>query len=164
MPITPLSSNNQMPNNFDPISTYTDRYFMQQALLEAQEAFDANEVPIGAVVVSGDQIIGCGHNLTETLQDITAHAEMIALTAAQNYLGSKVLPDCTLYVTIEPCVMCAGALRHSRVSRVVWGADEPKMGHTQFSDHILHRSTLVTRGVMAKECAQLMRKFFAKKR
>lgn len=153
-----------MPNNSEPILPYSDQYFMQQALLEAQEAYDANEVPIGAVVVSGDSIIGRGHNLTETLQDVTAHAEMMALTAAQNYLGTKVLPDCTLYVTVEPCIMCAGALRLSRVKRVVWGADEPKMGHTSFSDQILHRSTVVTRGILAEECAALMQSFFAAKR
>lgn len=147
-----------------PISPFTDEYFMQQALQEALLAYEANEVPIGAVVVVNDTIIGRGHNLTESLQDVTAHAEMMAITAAQNQLGCKVLPDCTLYVTVEPCIMCAGALRHARVSRVVWGASEPKMGFTQFADNILHRTTEVTPGIMVEECAQLMRNFFAHRR
>lgn len=147
-----------------PISPFTDEYFMQQALQEALLAYEANEVPIGAVMVVNDTIIGRGHNLTESLQDVTAHAEMMAITAAQNQLGCKVLPDCTLYVTVEPCIMCAGALRHARVSRVVWGASEPKMGFTQFADNILHRTTEVTPGIMAQECAQLMRNFFTHRR
>lgn len=143
---------------------FTDEYYMRQALEEARLAFEAGEVPIGAVIVVNDSIIGRGHNLTESLQDVTAHAEMMAITAAQNYLGSKVLPDCTLYVTIEPCVMCAGALRWSRISRVVWGASEPKVGFSLFSDKILHPSTSVTSGIMAEECAALMQDFFASKR
>lgn len=147
-----------------PIAPFSDQYFMQMALQEARLAYEAEEVPIGAVIVSRDTVIGRGYNLTETLQDVTAHAEMIALTAAQNYLGSKVLPDCTLYVTVEPCVMCAGAIRHSRLMRVVWGADEPKTGNTRFADDILHPSTLVTRGVLAEECAALMRDFFRHRR
>ncbi|MDO5017263.1 MAG: nucleoside deaminase [Porphyromonas sp.] len=143
---------------------FSDEYFMQEALKEAQSAYDADEVPIGAVIVSGDTVIGRGHNLTESLQDVTAHAEMIAITSAQNQLGTKVLPDCTLYVTVEPCIMCAGALRHSRIRRVVWGADEPKSGYTAFGERILHRSTEVTRGVLEEECADLMKTFFARKR
>ncbi|CQB86816.1 cytosine deaminase [Chlamydia trachomatis] len=146
------------------IVPFSDQYFMKLALQEAQLAYEAEEVPIGAVIVSRDTVIGRGHNLTETLQDVTAHAEMIALTAAQNYLGCKVLPDCTLYVTVEPCVMCAGAIRHSRLKRVVWGADEPKSGNTRFSDDILHPSTLVTRGILAEECASLMQDFFRHRR
>lgn len=142
---------------------FTDEYFMQQALLEAKHAYYADEVPIGAVMVVNDTIIGRGYNRTESLQDVTAHAEMMAITAAQNHLGCKVLPDCTLYVTVEPCVMCAGALRHARVKRVVWGASEPKMGYSQFGD-ILHRSTSITPGVLAEECATLMREFFAQRR
>lgn len=137
---------------------------MQQALLEAKEAYDAGEVPIGAVVVVNDMIIGRGHNLTESLQDVTAHAEMLAITAAQNYLGSKVLPDATLYVTIEPCVMCAGALRWSRIGRVVWGASEPKVGFTQFSSKILHKKTIVTSGVMEEDAVELMQRFFQYRR
>lgn len=143
---------------------YTDQFFMQQALLEAKEAYDAGEVPIGAVVVVNDMIIGRGHNLTESLQDVTAHAEMLAITAAQNYLGSKVLPDATLYVTIEPCVMCAGALRWSRIGRVVWGASEPKVGFTQFSSKILHKKTIVTSGVMEEDAVELMQRFFQYRR
>lgn len=137
---------------------------MQQALLEAKEAYDVGEVPIGAVVVVNDMIIGRGHNLTESLQDVTAHAEMLAITAAQNYLGSKVLPDATLYVTIEPCVMCAGALRWSRIGRVVWGASEPKVGFTQFSSKILHKKTIVTSGVMEEDAVELMQRFFQYRR
>lgn len=137
---------------------------MEQALEQARIAFAEEEVPIGAVVVSGDQIIGRGYNRTEALQDITAHAEMLAITSAQMYLGAKVLPDCVLYVTVEPCVMCAGALRWSRVSRVVWGASEPKSGFTQFSSDILHPKTSITAGVLEAECSELMRRFFAEKR
>lgn len=146
------------------VSPFSDEYFMQQALQEALLAYAEEEVPIGAVIVVNDTIIGRGHNLTESLQDVTAHAEMMAITAAQNHLGNKILPDCTLFVTVEPCIMCAGALRHARVKRVVWGASEPKMGFTQFADNILHRSTSVTPGVLAEECAQLMRDFFAQRR
>ncbi|MDD7437861.1 MAG: nucleoside deaminase [Bacteroidales bacterium] len=147
-----------------PIRPFPDEYFMRQALQEALLAYDAEEVPIGAVIVVNDMIIGRGHNLTESLQDVTAHAEMMAITAAQNQLGSKILSDCTLYVTVEPCIMCAGAIRHARVSRVVWGASEPKMGFTQFADNILHRVTAVTSGVLSEECAQLMREFFVYRR
>lgn len=143
---------------------YSDEIFMQQALREAQNAFDADEVPIGAIVVLGDEIIGRGHNLTETLQDVTAHAEMLAITAAQNHLGSKVLPEATLYVTIEPCVMCAGAMRWARLSRIVWGASEPKVGFTRFSRNILHQKTLTTSGILEDECAELMQRFFQNKR
>lgn len=147
-----------------PICPFSDEYFMRQAIQEAHLAFEANEVPIGAVLVINDTIIGKGHNLTESLQDVTAHAEMMAITAAQNHLGSKILPDCTLYVTVEPCIMCAGALRHARVRKVVWGASEPKMGFTQFAENILHKSTEVVSGVLKEECSQLMRNFFAQKR
>jgi tRNA(adenine34) deaminase len=142
-----------------------DEYLMRQALEEAHLALEAEEVPIGAVVVSRrGEIIGRGHNQTEALQDVTAHAEMIALTSAQNYLGTKVLDDCTLYVTVEPCVMCAGALRWCRPARVVWGTDEPKVGFTTVSEAILHPRTEVTRGVLADDCRQLMRAFFHSRR
>lgn len=137
---------------------------MDMAIVEAREAFQEQEVPIGAVVVCRDKVIGKGHNKTEALHDITAHAEMIALTAAENYLGSKVLSDCTLYVTIEPCVMCAGALRHTRISRVVWGAPEPKYGFTQFGEKILHPTTVIKTGVLEEECIGLMRSFFKVRR
>lgn len=146
------------------IDLRSDEYFMRQALAEAERAFATDEVPIGAVVVSREQIIGRGYNQVEALQDVTAHAEMLALTAAQNSLGAKVLPECTLYVTVEPCVMCGGALRWSRVKRVVWGASEPKSGFTAVSRAILHPKTEVTEGVLAEECATLMKQFFRKKR
>lgn len=142
----------------------SDEYFMQEALKEAQQAYERDEVPIGAIVVSGGGIIGRGHNLTESLQDVTAHAEMMAITAAQNALGTKVLPDCTLYVTIEPCTMCAGAIRWARLARIVWGADEAKVGYTRFSPNIIHPRTEVRRGILEEECRSLMQSFFAAKR
>lgn len=137
---------------------------MGQALLEAEKALEKDEVPIGAVVVLNDSIIGRGHNLTESLQDVTAHAEIIAITAAENYLGAKILTEATLYVTVEPCVMCAGACRWSRVKRIVWGAPEPKVGFTNFSSDIIHPKTVVTTGVLSEECLRLMQQFFAARR
>lgn len=142
----------------------TDEFFMGQALLEAEKALEKDEVPIGAVVVLNDSIIGRGHNLTESLQDVTAHAEIIAITAAENYLGAKILTEATLYVTVEPCVMCAGACRWSRVKRIVWGAPEPKVGFTNFSSDIIHPKTVVTTGVLSEECLRLMQQFFAARR
>lgn len=142
-----------------------DEHFMREALREAEQARDEEEVPIGAVVVSpAREVIGRGHNQTEALGDVTAHAEMIALTSAQNHLGAKLLADCTLYVTAEPCVMCAGALRWSRPRRVVWGADEPKTGYTTVSRAILHPQTEVTRGVLEEECRGLLVDFFRARR
>jgi tRNA(adenine34) deaminase len=142
----------------------TDEYFMRQALRQAEMAFEAGEVPIGAVVVSESQIIGKGHNQTEMLQDPTAHAEMIAITAACQNLGSKYLPDCTLYVTVEPCVMCAGALRWAQVGRIIFGAAEPKTGFSRFGGGILHPKALVTSGVLEEACKGLMVDFFREKR
>ena len=143
----------------------TDEKFMRSALDEAREALSRGEVPIGAVVVAGGQIVGRGHNLVETLQDATAHAEMQALTAASSSLGGKYLNDCTLYVTVEPCVMCAGAIAWSQVGRVVWGADDPKRGHARYSEPpMLHPRTEVTRGILAAECEALMTEFFASMR
>lgn len=141
-----------------------DNYFMQQALREAQKAFDEDEVPVGAVVVAGNRIIARAHNLTETLNDVTAHAEMQAITAAANVLGGKYLTDCTLYVTVEPCPMCAGALRWSQISRIVYGAADEKRGYSRISSFLLHPKTTVTAGVIADECATLMKEFFEKKR
>ena len=138
-----------------------DERFMQQALAEARQALAEEEIPIGAVVVSDGRIVGRGHNLVETLQDPTAHAEMQALTAAATTLGGKYLPRCTLYVTVEPCVMCAGAIAWSQVGRVVWGADDPKKGFRTYSERILHPKTEVVRGVLADECEALMSGFFA---
>lgn len=141
----------------------TDEYFMRQALAEAEKALEADEIPIGAVVVFQQQIIGRGYNQTERLHDVTAHAEMLALTAAANYLGNKYLADCTLYVTIEPCVMCAGASYWAQVKAVVFGAEEPKVGFRRHGQ-LLHPRTKLRGGLLADECAALMRAFFNLKR
>ena len=141
-----------------------DNYYMKQALAEARKAEAADEIPIGAVIVCRDQIIARAHNLTETLTDVTAHAEMQAITAAASTLGGKYLTDCTLYVTVEPCVMCAGAIAWSQMGRLVYGASDEKRGYTVFAPNALHPKTAVTRGVMAEECAALMKEFFVKKR
>ncbi len=139
----------------------TDEKFMRLALNEARKALDAQEVPIGAVVVANGTVVGRGHNLVETLQDPTAHAEMQALTAATSTLGGKYLSDCTLYVTVEPCIMCAGAIGWAQVARVVWGADDPKRGYRCYSQSVFHPKTTVVRGVLAEECEELMTSFFA---
>ena len=141
-----------------------DNYYMKQALAEARKAEAADEIPIGAVIACKDQIIARAHNLTETLTDVTAHAEMQAITAAASTLGGKYLTDCTLYVTVEPCVMCAGAIAWSQMGRLVYGASDEKRGYTVFAPNALHPKTAVTRGVMAEECAALMKEFFVKKR
>lgn len=148
------------------MSNDDDRRYMTMALAEAARAAALDEVPVGAVVVSpSGRVIGRGHNLTEALGDITAHAEIQAITAAANTLGGKYLKDCTLYVTVEPCVMCAGAIGWSQLSRVVYGADDPKRGYSAFTSRSpFHPKTQVTTGVMADECAELMRNFFARKR
>lgn len=138
-----------------------DENFMRQALNEARAAFDKQEVPIGAVIVSEGRVIGRGHNLVETLQDPTAHAEMQALTAATETLGGKYLPKCTLYVTVEPCIMCAGAISWAQVGRVVWGADDPKKGYRTYSERVFHPKTEVCSGVLGEECEALMSDFFA---
>lgn len=144
-----------------------DEYYMSLAMRHAEEAFDADEVPVGAVVVCNGKVIGAGYNQTEALNDVTAHAEMIALTAAQNNLGAKYLPQCTLYVTVEPCIMCAGALGWSQIGRIVYGATDSKRGFTKFCNHNLsplHPKTIVSHGVMGEEAASLMKEFFLKKR
>ena len=138
-----------------------DEKFMRMAIVEAQRALDKGEVPIGAVVVVGDRIIGRGHNLVETLVDATAHAEMQAITAAAQTLGGKYLNQCTLYVTVEPCAMCAGAIAWSQVRRVVYGAGDDKRGYSTFSERIMHPKTEVVRGVLREECEALMTQFFA---
>ena len=132
--------------------------------MEASRAFDADEIPVGAVVVCRGRIIARAHNLTETLNDVTAHAEMQAITAAAATLGGKYLTDCTLYVTLEPCIMCAGALGWSQVSRVVYGASDDKKGYGKWSDSPLHPKTEVVRGVLEEECSALLKQFFKKKR
>ena len=141
-----------------------DHFFMQRAISEAKIAFEQGEVPIGAVVECGGRIVGKGHNLVETLGDATAHAEMQAITAAMNALGGKYLTECTLYVTVEPCVMCAGALAWSQIGRVVYGTDEPKKGYTTIPHPILHPKTKVEKGIMERECRELMEDFFKKLR
>lgn len=142
----------------------TDEDYLRQALQEAQKALSAGEVPIGAVIVCRGQIIARGHNLTERLHDVTAHAEMQAVTAAAEYLGGKYLPDCTLYVTVEPCIMCAGALGWAQISRVVYGTGDEKRGFRRFAPQALHPKCEVVSGVLEKECALLMKSFFQKKR
>ncbi len=139
----------------------TDEKFMRQALIEARRAFDEKEVPVGAVVVSDGRIVGRGHNLVETLADPTAHAEMQALTAATSTLGGKYLAECTLYVTVEPCIMCAGAIGWAQVGRVVWGADDPKRGYRRYAESVFHPKTAVCAGVLREACEALMRQFFA---
>jgi tRNA(adenine34) deaminase len=144
----------------------TDEQYMKQALREAQKAFEEDEVPVGAIVVLNDRIIARGYNQVEKLNDSTAHAEIIALTSAFNFLGSKYLPEATLYVTVEPCVMCSGALYWSKIGRVVYGASDEKNGyrHTTGSNSPFHPKTIVESGLMADECVALMKDFFKNKR
>ena len=141
-----------------------DDFFMAEALKEAHKALALDEVPIGAVIVHAGKIIGRGHNLTEQLNDVTAHAEMQAFTAAANYTGGKYLKDCTLYVTIEPCVMCAGAAYWTQISRIVYGAEDVKRGFSQISKRILHPKTELIGGVLAEDSARLMKEFFIARR
>ena len=141
-----------------------DTRYMTLALAEAQKAFAMGEVPVGCVIVADGQVVGRGHNLTETLADVTAHAEMQAITAATNTLGGKYLTQCTLYVTVEPCVMCAGAIGWAQVQRVVYGASDEKRGFTVYAPKALHPKCMVSSGVLEAECRELMQSFFAKKR
>ena len=141
-----------------------DERFMRQALTEARKAFEQGEVPVGAVVVWNGRIVGRGHNLVETLSDATAHAEMQAITAAANVLGGKYLSECTLYVTVEPCVMCAGAIAWAQTGKLVFGAEDEKRGYQRYAADALHPKTVVVKGILADECAALMREFFAAKR
>lgn len=144
-----------------------DEYYMSLALQQAQEAYEADEVPVGAVIVCNGKVIGTGYNQTESLNDVTAHAEMIALTAGANNLGGKYLPQCTLYVTVEPCIMCAGALGWSQIGRIVYGASDPKRGFTKFckeNQSPLHPRTVVTTGILEEECSALIKDFFKGKR
>lgn len=141
-----------------------DLRYMQLALSEAQKAFAMGEVPVGCVILADGQVVGRGHNLTETLADVTAHAEMQAITAAANYLGGKYLADCTLYVTVEPCVMCAGAIAWAQMGKLVFGAADEKRGYQRYAPHALHPKTVVQQGLLADECASLMKDFFKKKR
>ena len=147
------------------LSVYSDTYFMQQALAEAQKAYEAGEVPVGAVIVCENRIIARTHNQTEQLTDVTAHAEILALTAASSHLGSKYLPDCTLFVTLEPCVMCAGALAWAQLGRVVYGASDDKRGFMLFGGkNLLHPKTRLEMGILEVDCARLLTAFFRGKR
>lgn len=142
----------------------TDEDYMKRALEQAQMAYDKDEVPVGAVIVCRDRIIARAHNLTETLNDVTAHAEMQAITAAADSLNGKYLDVCTLYVTVEPCVMCAGAIGWAQIGRVVYGASDPKRGFTVYAPGSLHPKTQVTSGILEEECAALMKSFFKDRR
>ncbi len=146
------------------MTIFSDEYYMKQALLEAEAAFAEDEIPVGAVVVCRNRIIARAHNQTELLTDVTAHAEMLALTAAANSLGSKYLNDCTLYVTLEPCAMCAGALAWAQLGKLVYGAIDEKRGFMRFGRELLHPKTQVAYGVLENECADLMKRFFKGKR
>jgi tRNA(adenine34) deaminase len=146
------------------ITPYNDEYFMRQAYQEAQKAFALGEIPVGAIVVVNNQIIARAHNLTERLHDVTAHAEMQAITAAAEFLGGKYLKGCTLFVTLEPCVMCAGALYWSQLEKIVFAASDEKRGAGRYNNELYHPKTVVTKGPMEQECAQLMLDFFASKR
>ena len=141
-------------------NVYNSEQYMREALKEARIAFDLGEVPVGCVIVRDGEIIARGHNLTETLRDATAHAEMIALTSATEALGGKYLRDCTLYVTVEPCPMCAAAMNWSQVTRIVYGAPDPKRGYSLFQPSLLHPKTVIEGGVLAEECSALMVDFF----
>lgn len=146
------------------LQPYSDEYFMKKALDEAKKAFEAGEVPIGCVIISNNRIIARSHNMTEKLIDVTAHAEIQAITAAANTLGGKYLSDCTIYVTVEPCLMCAGALAWSQISRIVFGAYDAKRGYSTLSSKALHPKTVVLGGILEQECAQLMKLFFNARR
>jgi tRNA(adenine34) deaminase len=146
------------------IEPFNDEYFMKKAFAEALQAFDVGEIPVGAVVVANGKIIARAHNLTETLNDVTAHAEMQAITAAANTLGGKYLNDCTLYVTLEPCAMCAGALGWSQIGKIVYGASDEKRGYIKYAPKTLHPKTEIVGGVFEVECAELMQEFFKQKR
>ena len=146
------------------IEPFDDVYYMKRALAEAEQAFAEGEIPVGALVVCRNQIISRAHNLTETLNDVTAHAEMQAITAAANSLGGKYLTDCTLYVTIEPCTMCAGALGWSQIDRIVYGASDEKRGFLKFAPAALHPKTEILGGILQTECSDIMKRFFEQKR
>lgn len=146
------------------LSTLSDDYFMKQALTEAEKAYDECEIPVGAVVVCDNRIIARAHNQTERLNDVTAHAEIVALTAAADYLGSKYLNECTIYVTLEPCPMCAGALAWAQLGRLVYAASDDKRGFMKFGKEMLHPKTKLELGIMQDECADLIKRFFKERR
>ncbi len=146
------------------LTVFSDEHFMKEALKEAQLAFEKDEIPVGAVIVLNNKIIARAHNLTETLNDVTAHAEMQAFTSAANTLGSKYLPECTLYVTLEPCNMCAGAAYWTQIGNIVFGTKDPKRGYQSQNPKALHPKTKIKKGILAEECGQLIKNFFEKKR
>ncbi|MBK6622236.1 MAG: nucleoside deaminase [Saprospirales bacterium] len=145
-------------------SIFHNDYFMNQALLEARKAYEEGETPIGAVVVCDNQIIARAHNQTERLKDVTAHAEILAITAASEHLGSKYLDECTLYVTLEPCVMCAGALAWAQLGKLVYGATDEKRGYLRFGNELLHPKTKIAYGILEQECSDLIKRFFKERR
>lgn len=146
------------------LTIFTDEHYMKEALKEARKAFDADEVPVGCVVVCNNTIVARAHNYTERLRDATAHAEMQAITAASDFLGGKYLNDCTVYVTLEPCLMCAGALNWAQAGKVVFGASDEKKGFSKFHPHPFHPKTKVVQGICAEESSQILKEFFQKKR
>ena len=143
---------------------FSDEYFMNEALKQAQEAFQGEEVPVGAVIVNQNRMIARAHNMTQQLNDVTAHAEMIAITAASNYLGAKYLMDCTLFVTLEPCVMCASAMKWAQLSRMVFAASDPKEGFSLLKEQVLHKKTVVLPGILEAEASLLLKQFFLQRR
>ncbi|MBS4012172.1 MAG: nucleoside deaminase [Bacteroidetes bacterium] len=145
-------------------SVFSDDYYMGEAIKEAQKALEIDEVPVGAIIVCNNQIIAKAHNLTEKLNDVTAHAEMQAITAASEYLGGKYLKDCTIYITLEPCLMCAGALQWSQISKIVYGADDEKRGFSIYNQSVFHPKTVVKKGFRKEECSKLLKDYFKSKR
>jgi len=143
---------------------FSDEYFMREALKQARYAFEKDEVPVGAVITFNDRIIAKAHNLTETLNDVTAHAEMQAFTSAANTLGGKYLKDCKIYITLEPCIMCAGAASWTQIGHIIFGAYDSKKGFSQLQEKIVHPKTKIKGGIMEKECSQLLKEFFESKR
>lgn len=143
---------------------FSDEYFMNEALKQAQEAFQGEEVPVGAVIVNQNRMIARAHNMTQQLKDVTAHAEMIAITSASNYLGAKYLKECTLYVTLEPCLMCAAALKWAQLDRIVYAASDPKEGFSLIGNKVLHKKTEVVPGILNDEASALLTSFFMKRR
>lgn len=146
------------------LSVFSDEHFMKEAFKEAQKAFAEDEVPVGAVIVCDNKIIARAHNMTERLNDVTAHAEMLAFTSATDFLGGKYLNECTLYVTLEPCIMCAGASYWTQLKKVVYGASDEKRGFSRISENLLHPKTGVINGILQKECSEIIQEFFLKKR
>jgi len=146
------------------LSVFSDEHFMKEAFKEAQKAFDEDEVPVGVVIVCDNQIIARAHNMTERLTDVTAHAEMLAFTSATDYLGGKYLNECTLYVTLEPCVMCAGASYWTQLKKVVYAAKDEKRGFAKHQENLLHPKTTIVTGILEQECSDLLVNFFKKKR